>query len=84
MLLQILRQLYCRHDVLSLGPLTSRGKQDDQFKALLNEIDPIPRSVIETHFRNAFADRFHITRISVTQANELQSTEMQPENMRAF
>jgi hypothetical protein len=47
-----------------LGALVSATEQDDDFLALLDEIESVARTVGNTRLADAFADRLHITKIA--------------------
>jgi hypothetical protein len=47
-----------------LGALVSATEQDDDFLALLDEIEPAARTVGNTRLADAFADWLHIAKIA--------------------
>jgi hypothetical protein len=47
-----------------LGRFVAARKQNHQFHAAFDEIEPIPRTVMNTHFRHTFAYRLAVSKIS--------------------
>jgi DNA modification methylase len=47
-----------------LGGFVAATKQDDDFLPGILVIDPVSRTIIDTHFRTALTDRFDISRVT--------------------
>jgi len=50
-------------DIALLSPFVAPAKQDHKNLTALDEIDAIPWTVIDPHFRDAAADRPHVARM---------------------
>ncbi len=57
-------ELFGDANVLVLSPLVSTSEEHDQYAAALNEVHPVPRSMINPQLGNAFAHGFDITRVA--------------------
>lgn len=51
-----------------LGALVATAQQEKQQRATPREVHPVPGAIIDTHLRNAAADRPHVTGIADGQA----------------
>jgi hypothetical protein len=67
-LLQFSRQVQRYLDVSFLGSLIATGEQDHKRLSALNEIDSVPRTIVDTQFRDALSHRFHIAGVAQRQA----------------
>ena len=61
-------QTFSLLDVVGLGGFVATAKQNDYDLSALHVINPVPRPVVDPHFGQAVAYRFHVTRIARSQA----------------
>ena len=60
----------CLQNVLRLSSLVSTAKQNDYCAASPNELNPKSGAVINRQFRNAVANRPHVSRVSQQQSSD--------------
>src|SRR4051795_9482362 len=63
-----LRELACRSDIPALRAFVPALEQDDKCRPPLDEVDPVARTAVDPHFRNAATGWFHIAEIADFQA----------------